>query len=61
MAGTPDVIHDLVAALFLKRFPDPSSDVVENLIPTGTLPLSFSPLARPLERIPDPFGVRHLI
>src|SRR5215207_592134 len=56
-----DVVHNLVAALFLKRFAHPSGDIIENFIPGDPLPLAFASFADPLERILDAFRISHLI
>ncbi len=61
MTGTPDVIHDLVFAIFGKRESNASGQIVEDVIPGHPLPLPFAALARPSQRIKDALRVIHLI
>ena len=61
MARPPDVIHDLVAPVFLKRFAHPCRDVVENFVPAHTFPFSFAPLSHPLQGITNALGIGYLI
>jgi len=61
MTGTSDVVHDLVAPLFLKSFAHSPGDIVDNFVPADALPLAFTSLTDALERITNALGIGHLI
>ena len=56
-----DVIHALVAALFLKRLAHPRCDVIENHIPSDALPLPFAALTRAPQRIANALRIVDLV
>ena len=60
MTRPADVIHDLVAPFFLKRFTHARRDVVDYFVPGRTFPFAFAALAM-LKRIAKSFGVGYLI
>ena len=61
VAHPTDVVHDLVVAVLAERPADPTTDVVECLVPTDALPEALSSLADPLHRVQDPLGVLDLV
>ncbi len=61
LAGTPDVVHHLVATALDDRLADPAGDVGERLVPADPLELARSALAHPAERVQDPLGVVDLV
>src|SRR5207247_4622542 len=60
-AGTPDVIHDLVATIFDDGFANARGDIVEDSIPTDAFPFTFTAFARALQRIKNAIGIGDLI
>src|SRR3970040_1104946 len=61
MAGPADVIHDLVAPFFLKRFAHPRRDIVEHFVPTDTLPFTLTSFADALQGITYAIGIGDLV
>src|SRR5262249_26862013 len=61
VAGTPHVVHHLVAAALDESLADSRRDVVERGVPADALPLPFPALTDALERVTDPLGVLHLV
>src|SRR6267142_4891226 len=58
---SPDVIHDLVAAVLSNRFANARGDVIERRIPGGLFPFAFAAFARALERIKNAVGIVNLV
>ncbi len=61
LAGTTDVVHDLVVAVLDDRLAQPGADLVEGLAPADPLPPAGAAGAHALHREQDPLGVVHLI
>src|SRR5688572_23371660 len=61
MAGPPDVVHDLVAPLFLQRFAHSAGDVVEHFVPANLLPCPLASFAYAFQRITNTLWIRHLV
>ena len=61
MAGPADVIHDLVAPLFLKRFAHSRGDIVEHFVPSHAFPFAFAAFADAFQRIANALRIGHLI
>ncbi len=61
MSRPADVIHDLIAAIFLERFAYARRNVVEHFIPSNALPFAFAAFADAFERIANAFRVGDLI
>src|SRR5439155_10953345 len=57
----PDVIHDLVAAIFYDGFAYARSDRVEHFVPTDTFPFTFAAFASALQRIKNAIRIGNLI
>src|SRR6266550_1480712 len=61
MPRPANVIHNLVAPLFLERFAHPRGDVVEHFVPSDAFPLPFTAFADALQRIANSLGIANLI
>ena len=59
--GTPDVIHDLVAAVLDDRFTNARGDVVKRRVPTDAFPFAFAAFAGALEWIKNAIGIVNLV
>ena len=60
-ARPPDVIHDLIAAIFDNRFPNSRCNIIKHFIPTNPLPFSFPAFPASLQRIKNPIRISNLI
>src|SRR5205814_2248833 len=60
-ARPPNVIHDLIAAIFDNRFPNSRCNIIEHFIPTNPLPFSFPAFPASLQRIKNPIRISNLI
>src|SRR5262245_57058289 len=61
LAGTADVIHQLVAASLDDRPADSSADVGERVLPRHALPRAAAARARALQRIEDAVRILELV
>ena len=61
LAGSADVVHDLVATFFNDCFSDSCRDRIERFIPGGAFPLSFAAFARPFQWIKDAIWISYLV
>ncbi len=61
VAGAADVVHDLFAAILLKRFAHARADGFKHFIPTGARPLAGTAGAGALHGIEDAIGIVNLI
>src|SRR5262245_30771376 len=61
MPRPPDVVHDLVAPLFLDRLAHARADIVEHLIPADALPLPLPSFTGSSQRITNPFRIGDLV
>src|SRR5262245_7434470 len=55
------VVHDFIPAPLEDQLSNLRRDLVQNLIPTDPLPLSFTPFTRTFQGIQDAFGVLDLV
>src|SRR5258705_7604952 len=60
-ARAPDVIHDLVAAVFNDRFANACGDIVKRFIPADTFPFALAAFSDSLQRIENAIRVGYLI
>jgi hypothetical protein len=61
MPRPADVVHDLVASLFLKRFAHSRGDIVEYFVPSRAFPFSLAASADAFQRIANSLGIANLI
>jgi hypothetical protein len=61
MAGTAYMVHDFVVPVLLKGLPDPPGKIIQNLVPSHSLPFSLASLAYPFQRKEYPLGIVDLI
>ena len=61
VAGTADVVHDLVVTLLVEGGADTPADVVEGLFPGDGLELARTPRPAALEGLEDALAVAHLV
>ena len=61
VAGTAEVIHDLLPAPLHEGLPDAARDVVEGLVPRHPLPRPAPARADPAQRMANPLGIVHLV
>ncbi len=60
-AGAADVVHDLVMSIFEQGCPNASGDIVQDILPGRTDPLSFAALTGALHWIEDAVGIVDLV
>ena len=61
LAGTADVVHQLVPPVLFERLPDARAELVQHLIPRHLLPRAGAARAHALQRIQDPIGILELV
>src|SRR5690349_21025629 len=61
LAGTTDVIHDLVSTVFDDRVADARGECVERFVPGGAFPFAFAASACTFEWIQNAIGIGYLV
>ena len=61
MPRAPNVISNFVVSLFLDRFANPGRDIIEDFVPSNTLPFSFTTFSRTLQRVENTIRVVDLV
>src|SRR5882672_4728491 len=61
LAGPPDVIHDLVAAILDNCFTNPRGNIVKRFIPGRLFPFAFAATAGALEWVKNAIRILYLI
>src|SRR2546423_14852174 len=60
-AGTPDVIHDFVLAIFDDCLANARSEIVEHFVPTDAFPFSFATFPNTFQRIKNSIRIVYLV
>src|ERR1700731_4193269 len=60
MAGTPDVVHDVFTAIFLKCFADARAKSFQHFVPRSARPLSTAARTGALHRVENAVGIVNL-
>src|ERR1700730_9256061 len=61
MAGTADVIENLLGAALAQRAADSPGEIIERFVPRHALPLALAAASRPPHRIEDALGIADLV
>ena len=59
--GSPDVIHDLVPAIFKDRFANAGGDIIQNPVPGHLFPFTFTAFADAFEWIKNAIRILNLV
>ena len=61
MSWASNVISNFVVSLFLDRFANSGRDIIEDFVPSNTLPFSFTTFSRTLQRVENTIRVVDLV